>query len=127
MKASEVRIGNWVINDAWNGEECTIDYNDIVAMAQWDQNGKEAEFIKPIPLTEEWLKRFGFATKDDDHWCKWIKVPVTGGWIYLGTNITSTVTLFNSNDISLGVHSEHVHQLQNLYFALTGQELTLKP
>lgn len=70
--------------------------------------------ISPIPLTEEILLKCGleyqrpdfikgsFAIRDFD-----------GGYIYL-------------NGLDGGLIYEYLHQLQNLYFALTGEELEVK-
>lgn len=87
--------------------------------------------IKPIPITEEWLLKFGFQ-KDKNH-----------GLVYdhpsplipenehkdLGTNYPSF--FFNKRlnrwmDCHTRVCVDYVHSLQNLYFALTGEELCLK-
>lgn len=73
-------------------------------------------FEEPIPLTEEWLLRFGFE-KD------------RSGYRLDDINSLS----FSENyivcwhDKVLGIKQiEYVHQLQNLYFTLTGEELTIK-
>jgi hypothetical protein len=81
------------------------------------------QFIKPIPLTEDWLIKFGFI-KHDMGWF----------WISWGTNGTEIIQWnisYKQYVFSLGKARfktlEHVHQLQNLYFALTGKELILNP
>jgi len=52
MKASELRIGNWVNYD---GRNCTIqEPTDLV----------DADEFEPIPLTEEWLLNFGFEKEE---------------------------------------------------------------
>lgn len=62
------------------------------------------EDLQPITLTEEWLRRFGFVkTNEIDRW------ELKG---------------FGIVDISTP-QCKHLHQLQNLYFALNGEELTL--
>jgi hypothetical protein len=78
--------------------------------------------FKPIPLTEEWLARFGFVS--DDYF----------GRVLYCNGYLSNIRFYNgecvmrvrgSNDVRLP-KIEYVHQLQNLYFALTGEELTIK-
>jgi hypothetical protein len=54
--------------------------------------------IHPIPITEDWLLNFGF--EQNGH-----KLPIQ---------------LHQRGK----THIKYVHQLQNLYFALTGEELT---
>ena len=72
---------------------------DYMSMSNCDAVPEQYE---PIPLTEECLLRFGFESKN----------PV------LFTN--SDGDSFYLDDTKI----KHVHQLQNLYFALTGEELT---
>jgi len=118
MKATELRIGNWV---KWNYEERSDGNAYPVEFGyELDDIKNNPNIVKPIPLTEEWLKRFGFESDSyqDMYVLGWLKINCdkTKGkpelWI---ENITGKV-----------VYIEHVHQLQNLYFALTGQELELK-
>jgi len=85
---------------------------------------------KPIPLTEEWLVKFGFIRQGSRN--MWVKdklcidlkeLPnIRGefieGW-YIGLKDLGNV-LFHSF-----MKIEHVHQLQNLFYCLTGEELKL--
>jgi predicted RNA-binding Zn-ribbon protein involved in translation (DUF1610 family) len=80
--------------------------------------------FKPIPLTEEWLLKFGFEinrqTKEENNIWKrnWeegcFEVEQIGTGFYLWDNYC------------YGTKIKYVHQIQNLYFALTGEELTSK-
>jgi hypothetical protein len=78
----------------------------------WDA---DRDWIKPIPLTEEWLLKFGFSKKVD----------------YLLQKRGFSICFEKHGDIfecfleSIGIEIEYVHQLQNLYFALTNEELIL--
>ena len=76
-----------------------------------------------IPLSEEWLKRFGFEKSMCD------------GTALFDLKKENLPLFFNGDkngfmevvlDIEPQVRIKHVHQLQNLHFALSGQELTLK-
>jgi len=121
MKASELRVGNLIeikciaaelmTEDSFDVQECNV-YN---LMAICDE-GKDFLF-RPILLTEEWLIKFGFVSNSyqDRYENKAIHVECnkTRGFIDLW--------------IERMPHIKYVHQLQNLYFALTGEELTLKP
>jgi hypothetical protein len=120
MKANELRIGNWVsITPHGQDDFIRIDYDEmekLYTFATWDR-------INPIPLTEEWLVKFGFekithavrsysyhiCDKNERYWF----FRISGQF---GT-ITREITCVLSYEI------KHVHQLQNLYFALTGEEL----
>lgn len=68
--------------------------------------------LDAIPLTEEWLLNFGYTKEDSNFWNLGHIV-----WEYDGG-----VFICDKNGITL----KYVHQLQNLYFALTGRELTIK-
>lgn len=93
MKQQELRIGNWV-----NPEHpYQIDANTFqnVLNDSLDENA--------IPLTEEWLLKFGVESIYD------FKIYNDDGDVFY-----------------YAVGCEYVHQLQNLYFALTGEELEIK-
>lgn len=76
----------------------------------------QTKHINPIPLTEEWLLKFGFDNKYNKD--KFTIIPK--GIL----NYKNGRTYFNSWTI-LEKQPDYVHELQNLYFALTGEELTL--
>ncbi len=75
--------------------------------------------FKPIPLTEEWLLKFGFVQSQDIDTIFGLKL--NDFWYINEFQIRNK---FNS--ILLDVELKYVHQLQNLYFALTGTHLILK-
>lgn len=104
MTAQELRIGNWVVNVDEYWEVRLVDFNSMYIE-------KSCPF-KPIPLTEEWLLKFGFKFKSygygDTEWKQ---------WSFNGYSLNS----FTCN--TSGVDVKYLHQLQNLYFALTGEEL----
>lgn len=107
MEARELRIGNWVYKEVGITalEPFQLEINDIVTHYH-------TERLKPIPLTEEWFVKFGFKRKrDGDYW----KSAITLTYIY-GEGWDAVIS-------DLGVSIKYVHQLQNLYFALTGKEL----
>ena len=124
MKATELRIGNWVKMK----KSDPIENYQISAILEKGVNsgsvGMLYEIIEPIPLTEEWLERFGFE-KDEEY--------DEGGLVdYRMTLMKGSlefVSFWNSEQLTgvnqpqTGIDVEYVHQLQNLYFALTGQEL----
>jgi len=118
MKTTELRIGNLVLLD---GEEMII--TGITKDYVYFEGGfSMISFtdIKGIPLTEEWLLKFGFKKtkmKGNKNLMEFIK----GNFIiYLYEEIEVYFSIWD--DITL----KYVHQLQNLYFALTGEELEIK-
>lgn len=104
MNANELRIGNWV---HW-GKDYQIDVDDISNHA-WN------DVLQPIPLTEEWLLNFGF--KKIKTWLGDAYENENGDIAYLNGQI-----YIISEDVKVDT-PKYVHQLQNLYFALTGEEL----
>lgn len=115
MKASELRIGNFY-NQFGNITE--VDWSTLKDLkdAPIDQL-----WCKPIPLTEEWLLKFGFKSHLDTIWIHWSK---ESGLFQISTRLPQGSYGLWING-TMGCF-EYVHQLQNLFFALTGEELTIK-
>jgi hypothetical protein len=123
MKATELRIGNLVY---YNGILTKITPTEITFQEYWQRNkGKNSlkpeESIQPIPLTEEILFRCGFE------WCAeafgyFDKLHAA----YIWDNGDIEIHPFCTNDQDCWVKIKYVHQLQNLYFALTGEELNIE-
>ena len=118
MKAKELRIGNYVHHtDNWSYRQPEQDFKDFDF--KWDNSDFNAmlectlniEDIEPIPLTEEWLLKFGYEVTfvDFKHFYK-LKD------LYLDDK-------FQPCDTFISYDLQYVHQLQNLYFALTQKEL----
>jgi len=123
MNARELRIGNLVI---WNGDPeesgliCPIDGEDIDKMERSEAYSKEHS---PIQLTEEWLIKFGFE-KDQFYF---MKHPLNIGLFQNEIDVNYCDSEDEGGEFQLfDVNLKYVHQLQNLYFALTGEELTMK-
>jgi len=121
MKASELRIGNLV--DLGNRIAKVIEINHlacvVVDLEETQDTIEDYERTKPIPLTEEWLLKFGF-TDEDDYLELQIHESLSIIYVgYLALIIDGVIIQVNNTN------SDKVHQLQNLYFALTGEELIL--
>ena len=116
MKATELRIGNYVkcyvkgITDRFD----TVQLN-IYHLTDICKQIKDYKY-EPIPLTEEWLLKFGF---DSNGW-KGEFIKYAEGYIYL---FGEESCIFAQ---AYKIEIKHVHQLQNLYFAFTGEELKIK-
>lgn len=115
MKASELRIGNWVDSGDHFGEiQVQVIQKDGINPFDWGQGNHCIHFyesIKPIPLTEEWLMKFGFEKN-----IGWDDMVY---YILNGVDVYEMIDYYEYADAKI----KHVHQLQNLYFALTGEEL----
>ena len=112
MKASELRIGNYY-NQFENTEK--VSWSTLKTL---EESTTEQLWCKPIPLTDEWLLKFGFEKADEIYFIEFGVYSMTIKEYEKGKYILNPETHFNYVDI------EYVHQLQNLYFALTNEELT---
>ncbi len=125
MKANELRIGNSVARKS-NKSRC------IVTTYLIDDIERGRHDYKPIPLTKEWLERFGFGEIDFSRNAIEIGDPIEQLFLCLDDdeegNCFTTVSLWSDLDYSAVFLNplNYVHELQNLYFALTGTELEPK-
>lgn len=130
MKVNELRIGNYLL--CGNKTDLLgdlrrvvmvlgVDNSSIMYCENYETSGVFkssflAENFSPIPLTEEWLVRFGFEVYAFDHKpnqyrFKEMLIIIRDGFFV---------------DYGTSVKLPYVHVLQNLYFAKSsGEELTL--
>ena len=116
IQANELRIGNWIL---WNMPGGSIQPILVASIPLDDDN------YSPIPLTTEILEKAGFE-KDEDY-------TTHEGKMYVSFNLPdgTTIDKLGDNDFEYHVwdnyekHIKYLHQLQNLYFALTGEELEI--
>ena len=109
MKPGELRLGNF-IKDSNNSEIIDL-VVELDLFAAISLELCSLDDLTPIPLTEEWLERFGFEE--------------------VNKGLTFKKGLFELEKAPDCFQYEttniyYVHQLQNLYSALTGEELTIK-
>lgn len=87
-----------------------------------------SQYAKPIPLTEEWFLKFGFIIRffndDTNKPLMWKVEENRHIELYFEKQVQSYVFMINKLQYSTEI--KHVHQLQNLYFALTNKELVLQ-
>ena len=114
--AQELRIGNLVLIPYNKSNKQEGFYEATIS-----QIGDFGAYIKPedyepILLTEEWLLKFWFISNPyEDRYEK--------GSIHIECIKTKGETYLWIENMP---HIKYVHQLQNLYFVLTGEELTIK-
>tara|TARA_R110000772_G_scaffold145504_1_gene255489 strand:+ start:31209 stop:31523 length:315 start_codon:yes stop_codon:yes gene_type:complete len=103
IQANELRIGNL--------------FNPIidVKVEAWMLLPESKIVFEPIPLTEDWLVRFGFDKNE-------YKKEVWFSGNKLAIDFRNGQYFIRGYEINV----KYIHQLQNLYFALTGTELELK-
>lgn len=132
MKTKELRLRNYVM---YNGYEVVVTgvnspqplkdewFNNQYLVEVYVSGGlitaREDE-LEPIVITDKILKKFG------------LEINKYGGYLYQEVYQAGKLFIFviNSFQTQMGdwdyveVEIKYVHQLQNLYFALTGEELT---
>ena len=116
MKASELRHGNYCYQKGELGQyDANADYTHL-----WD-------VLTPVELSEQWLKDFGFK-QNLSHINLWHIMELSFRYdiMHLEFVIIGEPVLFppEHNALFRIKNIQFVHQLQNLYFALTGNELT---
>jgi hypothetical protein len=146
MVAVNYRIGNYIqynnenksvgritalISDFVAGlDYCQIDH--VINKKHWLIN------VNPIPITEEWLKKFDFKKQNSIKHCLLYSIKTKKQQYFSvsemldGYEDPNELTLkeikkywsFDGNKYDVKI--KYVHQLQNLYFALTCEELQLK-
>jgi len=154
MTQNELRIGNYVYYEHTTHVVSGVHGNSVYSW--WVKDGKpvieyeakdssgthvEVPYIdvvsqhEPIPLTEEWLEKLGLIKRnqteelpeelqqpdideDGDIWYTWVKGVFN---LEIQSNGEIWFELYSHYK-----HIKWVHELQNLYFALTEEELTLQ-
>lgn len=124
----ELRIGNLLMYSDNSGiwevsgiHEFGVDCFDYI-----EETYMEYENFEPIPLTEEWLINLGFEYYKvlshyrivlEDVWYQ-VKINEEGKFLFSFTNLN-----YDEANHMPPKFIKYVHQLQNLYFALAGNEL----
>ena len=113
MEASELRIGNYV-RGASRGEITKVTSGIITLLDE------RRGVYNPIELTEEWLEKHGFEYDEE------VK---TFDLLYSLTKYDFCFTIHHhDNEFYLLMNDKriwinYIHELQNLFFAIIGEEL----
>jgi hypothetical protein len=131
MQPNELRIGNWIRLKNAGGYSpyaklCSTGNNIIhvevdTEAVKGTYTSTEFANLEPIPLTTELLENIGF---------KHGEYPIEGREVYFKSyNEGVKVVVEPASDpyykTDIGKPLVYLHQLQNLYFALTGEELPI--
>lgn len=128
MKANELRIGN-IVFEPLNENNNAFKVFEIYHEKDYDKiNYHNALNFEPVPLTKEWIEKTSFIKDGENYWFGWEThylelMIVTDIWYPL----IAQVPEFSSEDeqrVCLNA-IQYVHELQNLFFTLTGVELQL--
>lgn len=130
IRISELRIGNLVIYKPYgNRDGETKKIEGLLGMKaffnKYNNESAMLHYLRGIPLTAEWLERMGWYDLAMGFF-----IPIGEGnprrqlnW----NDIDHSVKIMDPGGyvITIAGNVQFVHQLQNLYFALTGEELSI--
>jgi len=131
IQIQDLRIGNLVMYNDQNHEPSPtpikVGISDLILIIE---DTKECVYA-PIPLTEEILLKAGF-----EFWCDELGIKcfykiygieyfcvATNGFYQLRSGLKDSDAAWRLGNNYPFI--KHLHQLQNLYFALTGEELKI--
>lgn len=128
LTAKELRIGNW-IRHKYSAPDFMV--SEINAFSENNTvNGIGLCDCKPIHLTEQWLNELGFIKDDNGNYLIGLQthylelLPSNGYWY---PTYVQAPEMSHENEQRVSTNRiEFVHELQNLFFALTGRELEFK-
>ena len=115
MKANELRLGNKLTNFLGEVFDCNAE-----TIRSFESNYFPYGKPLPIPLTEEWLLKFGFKYKGNGLYTYGFNEMFKVDCHEFG------IDFYYGNTYEYFVKPHFVHALQNLCFALTRKELTIK-
>jgi hypothetical protein len=120
LNCNELRIGNYLeMLGKVKKVECISNLparKEMYWLTCKDMIDTKIIHFNPILLTEDWLLKLGFVKNDfDSHYEK--------GEFYI--EVWEKDFVFRWNDFNIDINLNSVHRIQNLYFTLTGEELTL--
>jgi len=120
MEAKGLMVGNYLKKD---GITVKIDARSIFDM--FNENPK----YEPIPLTEEWLLKSGFNNLNYGYELaieldRLLQLVVSNGDYYPQLIQLPEMSGLDSQVVSLN-SINYIHELQNLWYVLTGKELTI--
>lgn len=126
IKANELRKGNLIHYKGKVESVVGIDQDDYIIIDN-DYYDDGIEHVKeddgdPIPLTPEWLERCGLFENGSTYKGE-LKFKGCG---HLTIEVIEKGSLGYFAPFNKSIEIKHLHQLQNLYFALTGEELNVK-
>jgi hypothetical protein len=124
----ELRIGNWLQGKPFNAPRMGISSNGETQITGEGIAAIERRLItnysySPIPLTPEWLERLGFEKDRHGKRGYWWHCKFDYPLVQVGKFAFGIYDYENPSTVMFIGHLEHVHSLQNLFFALTGEEL----
>jgi hypothetical protein len=119
MKTTDLRIGNLVLSKG-----VPVQIEEIMwETVRYCFGEFPIHYVEPIPLTEQWLLKFGYFDLNERCGLKGI-FGIIGKKATINIETMSYCQIDYEGSIFDIIKIHYVHQLQNLYFAFNGEELT---
>lgn len=131
MKANDLRIGNWIRYEDKLVQ--VVQLSSLMILCQRDENqflvNHEPEIFQPIELTEDILIKIGFK-KNIIYGSTIEYLPINNDLVSVfctkeKQNIKIQIVCENATE-TIVKYIKYIHQLQNAYYCLTGQELKVE-
>jgi hypothetical protein len=106
--------------------------NKLLSILTNQENQIDRSCHYPIGLTKEWFKKLGFIEYENEYDTTY-EIEIEDGYKLESVKSLHSYTSFLLREVNnvtgdqlffLPHNIEYVHQLQNLYFSLSGKELT---
>lgn len=128
MKIQELRLGNWVLH---NNKPIKVEsiLGDGINVCRHGDAIIAYDGIKPIVLTEEMLLKCGFTS--NDNWWFYFNIYPYSYLVIAPKEKCGEIALRlpdNKREYKINefTNFDSLHQLQNIYFVLTGKELEVE-
>lgn len=122
IPASDLRIGNWVYVTNWDYFKVLQILEDGVII--FNGHGEEPFMnLEPIPLTPDILEKCGFEELDGNEYYRFFDLDAVRVYIHRMDN--SAFVSYSQSTLDHYTNNLHLHQLQNIIYALTNNELTI--
>lgn len=117
IPANELRINNWYyIRNVLAGKD------EPYQMTNWTQALDLEAYGEPIPLHSEILEKTAFVYDNSVGWVMGLFDIKIINWIDGEVRLSFGI----SGPFTIAKQVKYLHQLQSLYFALTGKELNIE-
>ena len=132
MKANELRIGNWIKYEDKLVQ--VVQLSSLMILCQRDENqflvNCAPKVFQPIELTEEVLVKIGFGKRNDcytlsNEYIFFVYYKDSFKQELLASVKRKGKYYYNTNELK-NYDIKYLHQLQNAYYCLTGQELNIE-
>ena len=124
MDRKELRIGNYVVDKNFPTLISEVEQLHSTHLVTSYSDSISFEDIFPIPITKIWLEKLGFRikTQSQDIWKNdIIRMNIKGVSVFFRADKVEDIMVGSTTNKRI----KHIHQVQNIYYAMYGMELTV--